>query len=48
MFHAKYQSYCLIGSGGEVVCMVFTIYGHDGHHEIRIMAFLTRSCITII
>ena len=33
MHHAKYQPSRTIGSGEEVVSMVFTIYGHDGHLE---------------
>ena len=37
MLHAKYQSN-RPGGSGEVVRMVFTIYGHDGHLEFSIMA----------
>ena len=37
MLPAKYQSYPPGGSGEEVICMVFTIYGHGGHLEFRIM-----------
>ena len=48
MLHAKYQPNWPNGPGEEVVCMVFTIYGHDGQLEFRIMAHLARSCITII
>ena len=38
MRHAKYQQNWPNGSGEEDVCMVFTIYGHDGNHEFRSMA----------
>ena len=37
MLHAKYQSIRPSGSGEEVVKMVLTIYGHDGHLEFWIM-----------
>ena len=37
MLHAKYQPNRLYGSGVEVILMVFTIYGHDGHLEYQIM-----------
>ena len=30
---AKYQPNRLVGSGEEVIYMVFTIYGHGGHLE---------------
>ena len=33
MLHAKYQPNQFSGSVEEVVGMVFTIYGHDGHLE---------------
>ena len=33
MLHAKYQPNQPSGSGEEVVLMVFTIHGHDGHLE---------------
>ena len=33
MLHAKYQPNQPSGSGEDVVWMVFTIYGHDGHPE---------------
>ena len=48
MLTAKYQPNWPYGSGEEVVSMVFTIYGNDGHLEFRIMALLARSCITIL
>ena len=48
MVHAKYQQNWPNAPGEEVVRIVFTIYGHDGHLEFRIMAFLAGSCITII
>ena len=48
MLHAKYQPNWPNGTGEEVVGMVFTMYGQDGHLEFRIIALLTRSCITII
>ena len=34
---AKYQPNLPGGSGEEVINMVFTIYGHGGHLEFRIM-----------
>ena len=37
MLPAKYQPNRLVGSGVEVIQMVFTIYGHDCHHEFQIM-----------
>ena len=33
MLHAKYQPNQPSGSGEEVVWIVFTIYGHEGHLE---------------
>ena len=36
------------GSGEEAVRLVSNIYGHGGHLEFRIMAFLAGSCMTII
>ena len=36
MLSAKYQTN-LPGGFGEVICTVFTIYGHGGHLEFRIM-----------
>ena len=48
MLHAKYQPNWSNGSEEEVVWMVFTISGHDGHLEFRIMALLATSCISII
>ena len=29
------------GSGEEVICMVFTIYGHGGHLEFQIITHLS-------
>ena len=37
MLHAKYQPNRPVGSGVEVIWMVFTIYGHGGHLEFQIM-----------
>ena len=37
MFPVKYQPNPPGGSGEEVIKMVFTIYGHGGHLEFRIM-----------
>ena len=37
MLPAKYQPNPPGGSGKEVILMVFTIYGHGGHLEFRIM-----------
>ena len=37
MLPAKYQPNRPNGSGVEVICMVFTIYGHGGHVEFQIM-----------
>ena len=37
MHPAKYQPNPPGGSGVEVICMVFTIYGHGGHLEFQIM-----------
>ena len=48
MLLAKYQPNLPIDSGEEVVWMVFTIYGHGGHIEFRIMTFLAKFCKTII
>ena len=39
MRHAKYQPNWPTGSEEEIVCMVFTIYGHGCHLEFRIMIF---------
>ena len=44
MLSAKYQPDRPGGSGEEVVCMVFTIYGHGGHLEFRIKTILTMFC----
>ena len=41
MLPAKYQPNTL-GDSGEVIRMVFNIYGHGGHLELRIMIFLSR------
>ena len=40
MLPAKYQPNPPNGSGEEVIRMVFTLYGHGGHLEFRIMIFL--------
>ena len=48
MLHAKYLPNWHSGSGEEVVEMFFTIYGHGGHREFRIMTFLAKFCTTII
>ena len=40
MLPAKYQPNRLVGSGVEVIQMVFTIYGHDCHLEFRIKTIL--------
>ena len=40
MLPAKYQSNPPGGSGEEEFSLVFTIYGHGGHPEFRIMTFL--------
>ena len=40
MLPAKYQPNPPNGSEEEVIRMVFTIYGHGGHPEFRIMIFL--------
>ena len=48
MLHAKYQQNRSSGSGEEVVCMCFTIYGHDSHLEFRIIALLARSCVVFL
>ena len=37
MLPAKYQPYLPGGSGEEGIGMVFTIYGHGGHLEFRII-----------
>ena len=37
--HAKYQPNWHSGSGEEVVCTFFTIYGYGGHLEFRIIIF---------
>ena len=37
MLPAKYQSNRPVGSGVEVICMVFIIYGHGGHLEFQII-----------
>ena len=37
MLPAKYQPYLPGCSGEEVIWMVFTIYGHSGHLEFRII-----------
>ena len=37
MLPAKYQPNRPGGSGEEVVCTFFTIYGHGGHLEFQIM-----------
>ena len=37
MLPANYQPTPPGGSGEEVICMVFTIYGHGGHLEFRII-----------
>ena len=37
MLPAKYKPNPPGGSGEEVICMVFTIYGHGGHLEFQIM-----------
>ena len=47
MLEAKHQPNRPSGSGEEVVRMDFTIYGHGGHLEFRIMTFLDKFCITI-
>ena len=39
MLPAIYQPNRLSGSGEEVVRLVFTIYGHGGKLEFRIMTF---------
>ena len=45
MLHAKYQPNWHSGSGEEVVCTVFTIYGHRGHVEFQtIIFFLAKFC----
>ena len=47
MLPAKYQPN-LPGGSGEVIHMIFTIYGHGGHLEFHIMSFIFASyCITI-
>ena len=40
MLPAKYQPN-LPGGFGEVILTVFTIYGHGGHLEFRIMTHLS-------
>ena len=42
---AKYQPNWPCGSGEEVVRMVFTVYGHGGHLEFRLMTFLAKSFV---
>ena len=37
MLPAKYQPNLSGGSGEDVIGIVFTIYGHGGHLEFRIM-----------
>ena len=37
MLPEKYQPNRPVGSGVEIICMVFTIYGHGGHLEFQIM-----------
>ena len=44
MLPAKYQPNPPGGSEREVIRMVFTIYGHGGHLEFRIMIVLAIYC----
>ena len=46
MLPAKYQPNWHSGSGDEVVSTFFTIYGHGGHLEFRIIIFLANFCTT--
>ena len=39
MLPAKYQPNRPVGSGVEVIYIVFTIYGHGGHLEFQIMTY---------